>query len=150
MSQSYCGRDEATVLTEHCRKQWTTNDRVRPQMAVPCPDQEKQLRCRLPQPTNSNWRRAITLASIIAATVSLLTTTSYMAAPNTGAIFTTGSTCDGTNINIFNSKSDVYVDGGPAHEGAAGLPDGFYYVQVTEPGGALLGTSVGSANGRTC
>ncbi len=103
------------------------------------------MRSRLPQQSNSNWRRVVTLASIIVAAVSLLTTTSYMAAPNTGAIFTTGSTCNGTNINIFNSKSDVYVDGGPAHEGAAGLPDGFYYVQVTEPGGALLGTSVGSA-----
>lgn len=68
-----------------------------------------------------------------------------MAAPNTGAIFTTDSSCNGTNINIFTSKSDVYVDGGPAHAGAAGLPDGFYYIQVTEPGGALLGTSVGSA-----
>ena len=103
------------------------------------------MKSRLPQPIYSNWRRIVVLASILAA-VSLLTTTSYTAAPNTGAIFTTGSTCDGTNINIFNSKSDVYVDGGPAHEGAAGLPDGFYYVQVTEPGGALLGTSVGSAN----
>ena len=67
-------------------------------------------------------------------------------APNTGAIFTTNSSCNGTNVNIFNSKTDVYVDGGPAHEGAAGLPDGFYYIQVTEPGGTLLGTSVGSAN----
>lgn len=103
------------------------------------------MKSRLPQPIYSNWRRIVVLASILAA-VSLLTTTSYTAAPNTGAIFTTGSSCDGTNVNIFNSKSDVYVDGGPAHEGAAGLPDGFYYVQVTEPGGALLGTSVGSAN----
>lgn len=68
-----------------------------------------------------------------------------MAAPNSGAIFTTNSSCNGTNINIFVSKTDVYVDGGPAHQGAAGLPDGFYYIQVTEPGGALLGTSVGSA-----
>ena len=103
------------------------------------------MKSRVPQQINSRWRRPITLASIILAAVSLLTTTSYMAAPNTGAIFTTGSSCDGTNINIFTSKSDVYVDGGPAHEGAAGLADGFYYIQVTEPGGALLGTSVGSA-----
>jgi hypothetical protein len=68
-----------------------------------------------------------------------------MSAPKPCAIFTTGSSCNGTNINIFTSKSDVYVDGGPAHEGAAGLTDGFYYIQVTEPGGTLLGTSVGSA-----
>jgi len=96
-------------------------------------------------PHKSNWRRAVVLASIIIVAVSVLTTTSYMA-PVTGAIFTTISSCDGTNFNIFNSKTDVYVDGGPAHEGAAGLPDGFYHIQVTEPGGTLLGTSVGSAN----
>ena len=30
--------------------------------------------------------------------------------------------------------------------GAAGLPDGDYYIQVTEPNGTLLGTSVGSTN----
>lgn len=63
-----------------------------------------------------------------------------------GAIFTTNSQCDGTNINIFNSKEDVYLDGGPTHSGAAGLPDGFYYVQVTEPDGTLLGTSVGDTD----
>ncbi len=100
---------------------------------------------RFPRSNYSNWRRAVAIASILIIAVSLLTTTTYMAAPNTGAIFTTNVTCDGTNINIFTSKSDIYVDGGPAHEGAAGLQDGFYYIQVTEPGGTLLGTSVGSA-----
>jgi hypothetical protein len=98
-----------------------------------------------PHKNTSNWRRVLVLSSFIVAAVLLLTTTSYMAAPNTGAIFTTDVSCNGTNINIFISKSDVFIDGGPAHEGAAGLPDGFYYIQVTEPGGALLGTSVGSA-----
>jgi hypothetical protein len=63
-----------------------------------------------------------------------------------GAIFTTESACDGTNVNIFPSKEDVYLDGGPLHEGAAGLPNGEYYVQVTEPNGTLLGTSIGSAD----
>lgn len=66
--------------------------------------------------------------------------------PVSGAIFTTVSTCDGTNVNIFASKGDVYLDGGPAHVGAAGLPPGLYHVKVTEPNGTLLGTSVGSAN----
>ncbi|HEX3187837.1 MAG TPA: hypothetical protein VHQ94_23755 [Pyrinomonadaceae bacterium] len=98
-----------------------------------------------PHKNTSNWRRVLVLSSFIVAAVLLLTTTSYMAAPNTGAIFTTDVSCNGTNINIFISKSDVFIDGGPAHEGAAGLPDGSYYIQVTEPGGALLGTSVGSA-----
>jgi hypothetical protein len=64
----------------------------------------------------------------------------------TGAIFTTDSTCTGTNINIYSTKDDVYLNGGPAHPGAAGLPDGAYYIKVTEPDGTPLGTSVGSAN----
>jgi hypothetical protein len=68
------------------------------------------------------------------------------APPLPGAIFTTDSTCSGVNLNIYDSKGDVYVDGGPAHTGAAGLPEGDYYVQVTEPNGTLLGTSVGSGN----
>src|SRR5947199_6084464 len=65
-----------------------------------------------------------------------------MSAPVSGAIFTTSSTCTGVNLNIYASKDDVYLDGGPAHPGAAGLPDGSYYVQVTEPGGTVLGKSL--------
>ncbi len=61
-----------------------------------------------------------------------------------GAIFTTEVSCDGTNVNIFDDKSDVHLDGGPHHEGSAGLDDGQYYVRVTEPGGDVLGTSVGA------
>jgi hypothetical protein len=80
------------------------------------------------------------------AAVSLAATGAFTAAPNTGAIFTTDVSCNGTNVNIFTTKEDVFLDGGPAHEGAAGLPDGDYYVQVTEPGGTVLGTSVGSGN----
>src|SRR5207249_11449733 len=64
-----------------------------------------------------------------------------MSAPVSGAIFTTNSTCTGVNLNIYASKDDVYLDGGPAHPGAAGLPDGDYWVQVTEPGGKVLGRS---------
>jgi len=64
----------------------------------------------------------------------------------TGAIFTTDVTCTGTDLNIYGAKADVYIDGGPRHPGAAGLPDGFYYVKVTSPEGLLLGTSVGSGN----
>jgi hypothetical protein len=59
----------------------------------------------------------------------------------TGAIFTTNSACTGVNVNIFALKDDVYLDGGP-QGGGAGLPDGTYYVQVTEPNGTLLGSSV--------
>ncbi len=69
------------------------------------------------------------------------------APPLPGAIFTTDSTCTGVNLNIYTDKGDVYIDGGPTHLGAASLPDGSYYVQVTNPSGSvLLGTSVGTAN----
>jgi len=67
------------------------------------------------------------------------------APPVPGAIFTTDSSCSGVNLNIYDSKTDVYLDGGPAHTGAAGLPDGDYYVKVTTPDGAVLGTSNGTA-----
>jgi hypothetical protein len=43
---------------------------------------------------------------------------------------------------LFATKADVFVDGGPAHPGAAGLPDGTYYIQLTAPDGTLLGSSV--------
>ena len=66
--------------------------------------------------------------------------------PVAGAVFTTDVTCTGVNLNIYGDKGDVYLDGGPAHPGAAGLPDGEYYVQVTEPDGTVLGTSVGTAD----
>jgi cysteine-rich repeat protein len=50
-----------------------------------------------------------------------------------GAIFTT--TEDGTRVdaNLYADKCDVYLNGGPDHEGAAGLPEGDYYFQVTTP-----------------
>ncbi len=64
------------------------------------------------------------------------------ATPVTGAIFTTDSTCSGVDLNIYGSKDAVYVDGGPAHPNAAGLPPGSYYVQVTAPDGTVLGQSV--------
>jgi hypothetical protein len=62
-----------------------------------------------------------------------------------GAIFSTNSGCSGVNLNIYDNKEDVYIDGGPAHPGAAGLPDGSYCVQVTEPDGTVLGTSAAGA-----
>lgn len=56
-----------------------------------------------------------------------------------GAIFTT--VADGTTVNgnIYQSKSDVYLNGGPQNENGSGLsPDGLYYFQVTDPSGAVL------------
>jgi hypothetical protein len=85
-------------------------------------------------------------AALFLLTSTVLTSIAFAAPPLSGAIFTTDSTCSGVDLNIYSSKDDVYLDGGPTHPGAAGLPDGSYYVKVTEPDGTLLGTSVGSGN----
>jgi hypothetical protein len=87
------------------------------------------------------------IAVIAAVAVSLALGTALRAAPLPGAIFTTDSTCSGVDLNIYGDKHEVYLDGGPSHPGAASLPDGSYYVQVTDPSGAcVLGTSIGAAD----
>lgn len=58
-----------------------------------------------------------------------------------GAIFTTLPDGSAVNYNIYGSKLDVYLDGGPppgAPSTAAGLPDGTYVFQVTDPSGKTL------------
>jgi hypothetical protein len=63
-----------------------------------------------------------------------------------GAIFTTNSNGSEVNGNIYPSKDAVYLDGGPppgAPQTAAGLPDGTYVFQVTDPSGKhLLSTDI--------
>jgi hypothetical protein len=94
-----------------------------------------------------NTARRTTVTILVAVSLLIALVTPALAAPPLpGAIFTTDSSCSGVDLNIYGSKDAVYLDGGPAHAGAAGLPDGYYYVQVTEPDGTVLGTSVGSAN----
>ncbi len=66
------------------------------------------------------------------------------APPLPGAIFTTDITGHRVNQNLYTAKcgpSGVYLDGGPgpnAPPTAAGLPDGTYYFQVTDPSGKKL------------
>jgi hypothetical protein len=71
----------------------------------------------------------------------LLAVASPFAFAGPGAIFTSEGTCDGTNTNLFPTKDAVYLDGGPAHPGAAGLDNGSYWVRIIEPGGTVLGAS---------
>jgi hypothetical protein len=64
-----------------------------------------------------------------------------------GAIFTTDVNGSIVNANVqYASKCDVYLNGGPGNHapaGAAGLPAGDYYFQVTDPNGqTLLSTDV--------
>lgn len=63
------------------------------------------------------------------------------AASVSGAIFTTTANGSVVNANQYSSKCEVYLDGGPGNNapaGAAGLPDGLYYFQVTDPSGKIL------------
>ena len=58
-----------------------------------------------------------------------------------GAIFTTLADGSEVNVNQYPSKEDVYLDGGPgigAPATAAGLDDGTYVFQVTDPSGRTL------------
>ena len=77
-----------------------------------------------------------------AALVLSLTSTAAMGAPVTGAIFTTLLDGSAVDYNIYDSKQDVYLNGGPRSPKspctAAGLPDGVYYFQVTDPSGKFV------------
>ncbi len=64
-----------------------------------------------------------------------------MAANLSGAIFTTLEDGSRVNANIYEDKEDVYLDGGPrggSPSMAAGLPEGDYHYQVTDPSGQDL------------
>lgn len=86
-------------------------------------------------------KRTITFTfalAILAAWVVVLPVSAH--APS-GAIFTTISDGSEVNVNQFASKEDVYLDGGPgpgAPATAAGLDDGTYVFQVTDPSGKTL------------
>src|SRR5215471_4978348 len=61
--------------------------------------------------------------------------------PPSGAIFTTNADGTEVNANLYPSKDAVYLDGGPgpgAPATAAGLDDGRYVFQVTNPSGKKL------------
>ena len=62
-----------------------------------------------------------------------------------GAIFTTSGDCSGVNVNLFDAKGDVFLDGGPKGPSGSGLVDGSYFMKVTAPNGTVLGQSVGAA-----
>ena len=89
-----------------------------------------------------NTKFAIPCAIIIAS-AGLLGSPAAAAPPVqlSGAIFTTDASGNPVNLNIYDAKEDVYLNGGPginAPDDAAGLPDGTYYFQVTDPSGKVL------------
>lgn len=75
--------------------------------------------------------------------LALVMTLALLAAPAlwaaiSGAIYTSTGTGTTVNGNVYEAKSDVYLNGGPQNQNAAGLPDGIYFYQVTNPSGSVL------------
>ena len=73
--------------------------------------------------------------------IALMTLSLAAKAAPSGAIFTTVADGSEVNFNQYAAKTDVYLDGGPgpgAPITAAGLDDGTYVFQVTNPSGKVL------------
>src|SRR5215217_8161491 len=86
-------------------------------------------------------RKSRLMLVALAALVVAILVLPAMAAPVTGAIFTTTDGGTTVNGNIYESKDAVYLNGGPqpnAPCSATGLTDGDYYFQVTDPSGSVL------------
>jgi hypothetical protein len=80
-------------------------------------------------------------AATLIALLTAVLNTAAMAQPLSGAIFTTDANSTFVNANVYDFKEDVYLNGGPRPNApctAAGLPDGDYYFQVTDPSGSQL------------
>ncbi|MGH2371064.1 MAG: hypothetical protein ACRDI2_23045, partial [Chloroflexota bacterium] len=85
--------------------------------------------------------RKASIGLALAAIATLALPLTAMAHAPSGAIFTTLSDGSEVNLNHFPSKEAVYLDGGPgpgAPQTAAGLDDGTYVFQVTDPSGKTL------------
>ena len=77
--------------------------------------------------------------AVLAGITAVFVVSAVLYANVNGAIFT--SVVDGSTVNgnIYDNKSDVYLNGGPQNEhGSLLSPDGLYYFQVTDPSGAVL------------
>ena len=61
-------------------------------------------------------------------------------------IYTTTALGATVNGNIYDSKNDVYLTGGPNNCNGPGLPNGTFYFQVTDPAGSVLLSSDVLAN----
>jgi hypothetical protein len=88
-----------------------------------------------------NRNYLLVLGVTIISLLTMVLNTAAMAQQVSGAIFTTDAYSTFVNANVYDIKEDVYLNGGPRPNApctAAGLPDGDYYFQVTDPSGSQL------------
>jgi hypothetical protein len=86
----------------------------------------------------SKMKKFFMFGAMVAIAAVGLTYTIAVSANFSGAIFTSLSTGTGVDNNIYNSKEDVYLNGGPQNSHSAGIPDGLYFFKVTDPNGSTL------------
>ena len=82
--------------------------------------------------SSTSWSRVFALALL------LVPATALPALAEQGSIYTTLQDGTTVNTNVYSSKADVYLNGGPQNDNGKGLDDGDHYFQVTEPSGATL------------
>src|SRR5580765_8017340 len=105
-----------------------------------CSSAERRVERILKMPRSSAMRVS-RVSVLLAVCVIALAAGTAAANPPSGAIFTTVSDGSEVNYNIYALKTDVYLDGGPgvgAPGTAAGLDDGTYVFQITDPSGKKL------------
>ena len=84
--------------------------------------------------------RTIRLWLLLALSLTVFFNSSALAG---NAIYTTTKSGTVVNQNVYPLSTDVYLSGGPQNTHAAGLPDGTYFFQVTDPSGkTLLSTDI--------
>ncbi|UCD40519.1 MAG: hypothetical protein JSV87_03040 [Candidatus Bathyarchaeota archaeon] len=95
---------------------------------------------------NSSLTTLRTTSTSIMLIITLFSLTSALLSPPrasgldsvTGAVWTSDPYGEQVNGNLYTNPRKVYLVGGPHKEGAAGLPDGIYYFQITDPSGKTL------------
>ena len=90
--------------------------------------------------TNTSLASIMLILMLLSLTGALLLTSNIVLGtyPVTGAIWTSDPHGERVNGNLYTNARKVYLAGGPHKEGSAGLPDGVYYFQVTDPAGKTL------------
>lgn len=92
--------------------------------------------------------RFLAAALLLGSAIPVCTAQDAPAQSFSGAVFTTNAGCVAVNGNIYDTKMDVYLDGGPVKQGPALPSNQMFYVQVTAPDGTVLGSSLTNTNQR--